>query len=344
MIEILPYNLEFNQTIRTSRGSMNSHQIRILRVIWNGKVGYGEAAPLPGLSRDQVQDIDQWYIKYLQDEGPAINDSCFEHLPSLQFAFESATMLWDDQAPNQIPINGLVWMDHPENMLKEAIIKAEEGYEVIKFKVGAFDLDAECRMLESFRKKFSSFKKVIRLDANGAYSPDDVKKILKEFIRFDVHSIEQPMKPEFDEMMAELVSETSFSIALDESLISPQLHKFNYLKRVGCPMLVLKPTLLGGFKETSAWIKAAESVNTKWWITSALESQIGLGAIANFISPLNPQFAQGLGTGKIYRNNFMAEWEAEQGYLKKKNEPVNFHDIWKNLKKANPNYPHEVTV
>lgn len=315
-IEIFPFQLKFKSPIKTSRGEMATHDIRILFIHRHEKWGWGEAAPLPGLSIENVGEIDQWYQQYLENPGP-ISPEMLSHLPSLRFAFESALMMLNYPSQNYlpIPINGLVWMNEADTMLQEAFQKVKEGFQVIKFKVGALDFDAECNLLEQFRKRHSKFSTSIRLDANGSFFHDEALLKLNDLARFDVHSIEQPLSVKQEIYYPELCAKTPIPIALDESLILPKAHKTKWFKETGAQMMVLKPSLLGGFSETKDWLKTAEETGKPWWITSALESQIGLSAIAQFISPMQPSLPQGLGTGKLYVQNFPGAWETEQGFL-----------------------------
>ncbi len=216
-----------------------------------------------------------------------------------------------------IPINGLVWMNDTATMLEEARQKIEQGFTCIKFKVGALDFDAECRMIEAVRKVYNAFKLEIRLDANGAFHPDNALDQLRDLSRFDLHSIEQPIKAGQWELMEELCAKSPLKIALDEELIGLDVYTrgATLLKTIKPAYLIFKPSLLGGFSHTRAWIDLCHKHDTGWWITSALESNIGLNAIAQFTANYHVQMPQGLGTGQLYINNFSSPLVIHKAHL-----------------------------
>ena len=327
------HRLEFKNTVRTSRNELKTHDVFYVRLhrLSDNRVTYGEAAPLKGLSIDDVPGFEQkmqWFCDTIND-GVPFRDLDFEHYPSIGFAFETAFLamnhhetfkLFDTPFYNHaqpIEINGLVWMSEAGTMLNEALDKAGKGFNTIKFKVGALDFDAECRMLESFRKRYNSFKVTLRLDANGAFANDDVFRQLKELSRFDIHSIEQPVKAGQPEVMQEVCARSKVAVALDEELIGVDVLNnpgrfLNYLKPA---YIILKPTLLGGLQRSDLWIQAANSNNIGWWATSALESNIGLNAITQWASAYSNRLPQGLGTGGLYVNNIESPLMVESGKI-----------------------------
>jgi o-succinylbenzoate synthase len=322
--------LVFKKPARTSRGEMLTHTVYIIRLQDGNRVGYGEAAPLKGLSIDDRPDFET----KLKECCLFINDGCpvdvldLSAFPSLKFAFETAILsLRFDSAfkvfdtsfftGTPIDINGLVWMNTKAEMLEEAFDKAEQGFDCIKFKVGALDFDEECRMLELFRRRYSAFKITLRLDANGASSTDDALEKLKELSRFEIHSIEQPIKAKQEDWMQELCAKTPIHIALDEELIGIDVVNdgLALLKKIKPQYIILKPTLIGGFGNSDTWIKHARQKNIGWWATSALESNIGLNAIAQWCSTYENPLPQGLGTGALYTNNIQSPLVISKGKL-----------------------------
>lgn len=315
--------LEFKTPAKTSRNVYKDRKIWIISAYdtLNPQVkGLGEAGPLFGLSPDDKPEFENELIQclhYLNEQNP-IQEYDFQNLPALKFALESAYLdlqmggqkiLFDNffsKKQRSIPINGLVWMDELEPMINAAFEKVEQGFSVIKFKIGAHDFDAECRMLEQIRKRYNAFKLEIRLDANGAFEAADVKSQLKDLSRFEVHSIEQPIKAGQLELMQEICNKPSIDIALDEELIGiPVSEAPILLKTIKPQYIILKPSLIGGLENSRAWINAAENNHIAWWMTSALESSIGLNIIAQFTAefPYNT-LCHGLGTGNLYTNNF----------------------------------------
>lgn len=318
------HTLEFKKPAVTSRGSYNSKVSWIVKLSEGNITGIGEASPLPDLSTDGQADLESVLkgCQELMEEGGDLQETLFliSQYPSLLFALECA---WLDlqnggnkilfqtaftKSETGIPINGLVWMSDIDEMYVQAKQKLEDGFRCIKFKVGAHDHDAECRLLEKLRKEYSAFKLEIRLDANGAYAPDLAPSILKDWARFEIHSIEQPIKAGNWDLMAEVVAKSAVKIALDEELIGVQKSDFSKLLNTIKPAyLILKPTLLGGFKICDAWIENSHKNSVGWWATSALESNVGLGHIAQWVSTKNTQMAQGLGTGALFTNNFNSQ-------------------------------------
>ena len=206
-----------------------------------------------------------------------------------------------------IPINGLIWMGDKQFMKKQIAQKLEDGYRCLKLKVGALDFETELSVIKDIRKQFSTDELELRLDANGAFTTENAEERLNTLAHFHIHSIEQPIRQGQYEAMAELCKASPIPIALDEELISFPVEKAEeLLLQIRPAYIILKPSLLGGFAASQQWINAAEKTGTNWWVTSALESNIGLNAIAQWTYTLNNPLPQGLGTGQIYKNNFLS--------------------------------------
>jgi L-alanine-DL-glutamate epimerase-like enolase superfamily enzyme len=206
----------------------------------------------------------------------------------------------------------------------------ESGYKVIKLKIGGIDFDDEIRILSALRDRFHD-RIIIRLDANGGFSNEDAISKLNQLAKFDIHSIEQPIRAGQWNEMKSLCSKSPIPIALDEELIGiedTQL-KLELIKMIRPQFIVLKPTLHGGFSGCDEWIEIAESEGLNWWATSALESNIGLNAIAQWLTTKNVQLEQGLGTGSLYLNNLSPAWVVNNGYLEFDGLDSLSHDISK---------------
>ena len=329
----IKHQLQFLKPAKTSRNTMQTHTVYYVKLEHKltHKIYWGEAAPLPGLSIDNVTLIEQKIANLCQQ----VTDGCnyemldFEEFNSVKFAFETAFlssthkhnfMVYDTpfyHGNQLIDINGLVWMNEPITMLEEAISKAEAGFTTIKFKVGALDFDEECRMIESFRKLFNAFKINIRLDANGAFKNDEALQQIKALSRFEIDSIEQPIKQKQWDVMQGICAKSPIAIALDEELIGVDVHTNGnqLLQHIKPQHIILKPTLLGGLKNSEHWVKLAHKNNIGWWATSALESNIGLNAIAQWTSTQQLQTPQGLGTGGLYSNNIASPLLVDKGKL-----------------------------
>lgn len=331
VLEVIPYILQFKFDARTSRGRLSMHQTWFLKV-WDATnpaiVGYGECAPFEGLSIDDTTHFEadlRQAISKLDNVGPPeslqkiqeLVDTVDPALPAVRFGLETALRdlyyggqmkIFDcpfylDRAP--LKINGLIWMGSKDLMLKRLKSKIQEGFETIKFKIGSLDAEEEMAVLKTARTGTGGNKLTIRVDANGAYAPEMVPQILERLHEFDIHSIEQPIKAGQQKAMAEVCAHSPVPVALDEELIGifDADEKRALLETIRPQYIVLKPTLLGGFSATEEWIRLAEELGIGWWVTSALESNIGLNAICQFTSRFKPTLPQGLGTGGLYHNN-----------------------------------------
>jgi len=317
-IEIIPRTLYFKQPAGTSRGIYTTHKIWYLKASDNRNAGYGECAPLVKLSCDDVPDYDDILRKAcdITAENGNIPYNEFNDYPSILFGLESALLqikagspcLWNtpfSRGEKGIPINGLIWMGTKEKMLEQIQTKIKSGFHCIKLKIGAIDFNDELQLLKYIRERYSSKDIELRVDANGGFTPADAMYKLEQLAKLDIHSIEQPIKAGQWNAMAELCAETPLPIALDEELIglNTDTRKQEMLDTIKPQYIILKPTLHGALCGVRKWIDEAEKRHIGWWITSALESNVGLNAIAQFCATLNPQIPQGLGTGMLFKDN-----------------------------------------
>lgn len=330
---VTKHTLQFKTPARTSRNTLQDKTLWLIHLSYLGAIakGVGECSPLKGLSVDDVEGFETKLheVAELINEGQHPFDLGLEQWPSIRFGIETAMLdlkhggvrkIFDTPfftSQQKIPINGLVWMADRQDMLRQAEEKIAAGFGCVKFKVGALDFDEECRMLEDLRRKYSAFKVEIRLDANGAFDPDTALEQLKELSRFEIHSIEQPIKTKQWDNMESLCAQSKIPIALDEELIGIAVANegLSLLKHIKPQYIILKPGLLGGFDYSKLWIELAEKSNIGWWVTSALESNVGLNAIAQFTSQYPVQIPQGLGTGSLYINNFDSPLTVQAGYI-----------------------------
>jgi len=343
-IRIIPHTLHFKFNARTSRGAMQQHQVYYLLAAETKnprKVGVGECAPLPGLSKEYSPDF---YIR-LQREIQDINDELksndlkslksiiyndkFKQLPSVKFALETAIQDLEQggvkcifsnsfsAGQTSIPINGLVWMGDKSFMQEQIRKKLQEGYTCLKLKIGGLDFATELKIIKSIRQVAAASDLTIRLDANGAFATDEALVKLNKLAAFQIHSIEQPIKQGQWSDMQQICQDSPIPIALDEELIGviEQENQEELLSYIKPHFIILKPTLLGGFKVCSEWISIAENNNIGWWVTSALESNIGLNAISQFTAEYPVKMEQGLGTGQLYHNNIHSPLTIEKGNL-----------------------------
>lgn len=314
--------LQFKKPARTSRGVMLSKPVWYVYLYDENKPiikGIGECSIIPGLSIDNEMLVEE----KLNDIGKKINAGKYNfekplpEFPGISFGIETAYL--DLQAngtkilyPSKftegedgIKINGLVWMGSLENMMEQVEEKINKGFTCIKLKIGAIDFSDELLIIRNIRQRFNSDDLQIRLDANGAFDFRNVRDKLARLAEFSIHSIEQPILPSQLYEMAELCSMSPIDIALDEELLGKSSfeNKRKLIQIIKPKFLVLKPGLLGGFKETTDWINIASEFKIGYWITSALESNIGLNAIAQWTYTLDNTMYQGLGTGSLYVDN-----------------------------------------
>ena len=330
------YILNFKNPSGTSRGILKTKETWFIFIDANVKKGIGECGLLRGLSVDERQDFEaqlQWTCEHIDLGLEELYKNNVE-FPSIQFGLEMAFKSLDSQDkfdlfPSEftkgkasIPINGLIWMGSVAFIKQQIKEKIEKGFSCIKMKIGAIDFETEINLLKSIRKEFSSNDIELRVDANGAFSPNEVLEKLKRLSELDLHSIEQPIKAGKFEAMAQLCEQTPLPIALDEELIGVffEKEKETVLQTIKPQYIILKPSFIGGFKGSQEWINIAKNYNIGWWITSALESNVGLNAIAQWTYTLNTMTPQGLGTGSLYTNNFDSPLQIKNGTLRYDNQ------------------------
>jgi len=325
------YVLNFKRPAGTSRGVLKTKDTYFLKLELDGKVGIGECSVFRGLSFDDVPDYEeklQWLCENI-NLGEDVLLETFKLYPSIQFGIEMAFLDLKAKIPmhlfpseftkgiDAININGLIWMGDPTFMMEQIAEKLDNNFTCIKMKIGAIGFKSEVSLLKKIRNQFSAKEVELRVDANGAFKPGEALEKLKVLSDFDIHSIEQPIKQGQVEEMARLCEDTPLDIALDEELIGviDITEKENLLKTIKPQYIILKPSLVGGIKGSTEWIELAESNNSSWWITSALESNIGLNAIAQWTYTLQSSLPQGLGTGSLFTNNIQSPLKVRNGKL-----------------------------
>ncbi len=318
-IDIFPHNLLFKQPAGTSRGIYTEHKIWLLRMtddLIPNQYGWGEVAPLPKLSCDDIPDFEDMLYKTCKEFNGKIDYNALKEYPSILFGLECAL---DDfnahhcplyntpfaKGEESITINGLIWMGSYEEMKHRIEEKLSAGFHCIKIKIGAIDFEKEYSLLSQIRSDFSAKEITLRVDANGGFSPQEAMEKLDRLAKFDIHSIEQPIKAGQWSTMADLCKNTPLPIALDEELIgvNQTAKKEQLLDTIKPQYIILKPTLHGGKHGSEEWIDLAKERGIGYWITSALESNIGLMHIAQWASQFHLTIPQGLGTGGLYVNN-----------------------------------------
>lgn len=321
------YLLHFKEDAGTSRGVLKEKETFFVKV-WDESCpevfGMGECALFRGLSADDRKN----YEEKLEEVCLRIEEVKMEELEewsSIRFGVEMALQdlamggrqLYFPSAFTEgrqaIEINGLIWMGDKSTMLQRIQQKLEAGFHCIKLKIGAIDFEAELSLLQYIRERFSCEKVELRVDANGAFAPEEAMSKLEALAAFGLHSIEQPIRQGQWEEMAHLCRETPIPIALDEELIGVygRKKKLELLEKVQPQYIILKPALCGGFSGAREWIELAEKRGIGWWVTSALESNIGLNALAQWVATLGNPMPQGLGTGQLYTNNLWSPLRQE---------------------------------
>lgn len=341
------YTLKFKVPSGTSRGVLRekeSYFVAIHDMEDPEAIGLGECGVLEGLSADDRPDYEEkldWACHNISLPKEELDEALMEY-PSIRFGLEMALadlnsdgemMFFDTPFVNEnapIPINGLVWMGSAADMSRRIEQKIKAGFKCIKLKIGAIDFEEELKLLKGIRQDFSAKDLEIRVDANGAFAPEGALKKLESLSKFDLHSIEQPIAPGQTDIMATLCRNTPVPIALDEELIGvfDPLEQLYLIKKIRPQFVIIKPSLLGGWKASEEWISHAESSDAGWWVTSALESNVGLNAIAQWTAKLNPTIPQGLGTGQLYDNNFTSPLRISQGQLYHSGYNWELDELW----------------
>ena len=323
--------LKFKRPSGTSRGVLKTKETWFIVLENEGKKGIGECGILRTLSVDDRPDYEdklKWTCENIHLGKQVLYNALIE-FPSIQFGVEQAFLSLSSKSPFElfpskfirygktIPINGLIWMGEKEFMKQQIMEKLDEGFNCIKLKIGAIDFEAELALLKFIRSQFSKETIEIRVDANGAFTASEALQKLERLSKFQLHSIEQPIAVNQHTEMRDLCANTPLSIALDEELIGvfKAVEKQELLSYIKPQYIILKPSLIGGFKGSLDWITVAKMNAIDWWITSALESNVGLNAISQFTYKLNNQLPHGLGTGRLYTNNFDSPLTVKKGAI-----------------------------
>ncbi|MCO5260440.1 MAG: o-succinylbenzoate synthase [Crocinitomicaceae bacterium] len=328
--------LEFKIPAGTSRGILTTKHSWLITIQKDGTIGTGECSIIPNLTPDYVSN--EQYEKELEAITQQINSSeltqenaslILKNKPSLLFGVECAFLdlqnggkkiYFNNNFANgikSIPINGLIWMGNEEFMQKQIAQKLKDGYTTIKMKIGAIDFATEYNLLKTIRNQYDSQTITLRVDANGAFSPQKAPEILEKLAKLSIHSIEQPIKAGNWQSMHELCTHSPIPIALDEELIgvNDRNKKIELLETIQPHFIILKPSLHGGISGTKEWIELSSQRNIPWWMTSALESNIGLKAICELTAEYENTLPQGLGTGSLYVTNFKSQLKIEKGMI-----------------------------
>ncbi|UFH31713.1 o-succinylbenzoate synthase [Chryseobacterium sp. C-71] len=321
--EYFRYLLKFKRPSGTSRGVLYEKETFILEISDDGKKGVGECAIFRGLSFDDRPDYEEklkWLCENIDQDFEFLKEELKE-FPSIWFGYEQALLNLKHggklyfpseftEGKSSMMINGLIWMGDFGYMEEQIQEKLAQSFDCIKLKIGV-DWKSEHEILQKLRQKFSKEKLELRVDANGGFSKDEAKIVLQQLADLYIHSIEQPIRAGNWNDMAELCAQTPTPIALDEELIGVInfTEKRKLLEAIQPQYIILKPSLVGGISGSDEWISLAEQNNIGWWITSALESNLGLNAIAQYTFTKNNPMPQGLGTGGLFTNNFESHLE-----------------------------------
>ena len=320
--QIFYHHLNFIIPGGTSRGVLKNKPTWYIKIYHDDNpsiFGLGECGPIQGLSIESGDKMmDQ--LKKVQKSINDLSSLDLSLFPSINFGIENALKDLKNGGKRiifknsflqgkPIKINGLIWMGDKDFMINQIKSKIEKGFSCLKLKIGSIDFMEEISILKNIRKQFSSKILEIRVDANGAFSSKNVLQKLDTLGKLEIHSIEQPIAVNQWDYLKEICEKSPIPIALDEELIQLKKEKNEFVKYISPQYLVLKPTLVGGFEATRKWINIAEKNNINWWVTSALESNIGLSAIAQFCANYPLTLPQGLGTGQLFSNNIPSPLE-----------------------------------
>ncbi len=339
---LFPLSLVFKHPARTSRGVMNTKPLLLIRLIEDDREGWGEISWIRGLSRDMDAMIEGVTCNVLGEwfrgmpESEVLEHRALADFPAVRAGIEMAfrslhaehPFLWWESpftaGRQAIPINGLIWMDDIDQMEQAAHQKIAEGFSCIKLKIGAHPFEQELGLIQRLRRQYGA-ELEIRVDANGAFSPTQALSYLEQLAALDVHSIEQPIAPGQPETMAALVEQSPLPIALDEELVraDSEAAMKKLIDIIRPHYIILKPSLIGGFTRSEQLLNHIRALGGDGWVTSALESNIGLTAIAQWTATLHPTLPQGLGTGTLYQTNFSMPLHISRGRLHWTGPPPN---------------------
>lgn len=332
-VSLHPYNLHFARPARTSRGALTTRPVWFVRA-WDAAApavaGWGEAGPVPGLSRDDRPD----FAAACASHVAAINAGAhplllnLDDLPAFAFGLETALFdlysggrqeLWAtpfSRGDETLPTHGLIWMDDAAGMLAQIEAKLAAGFGVLKLKVGALPFAEEVALLAEVRRRHPAVE--LRLDANGAFAAEEALGKLEQLAPLDIAFLEQPIAAGNWPALSEICRRSPIPIALDEELIacSDPAARRRLLNEVRPQHLILKPTLLGGLVACEAWAADAVERGIQWWANSLLESNIGLNAICQWTAKLGGVRVHGLGTGRLFTNNIPAPLRLEGAGLR----------------------------
>lgn len=349
--EWTPYSLQFLETAITSRQRMqvkDTYFVRIHDISAPGICGVGEVPLFKGLSAEDSDSFESILSQTCRAVSRAATpaDVRLPEVSSIRFGFEMALhdlsaggrrrffdSPWARGLTRQ-QINGLVWMGDRDTMAARIRQKLDAGFRCVKLKIGGIDFAEELDLLRLIRREYGPEEIELRLDANGAFTPENAIERLKRLSDFTIHSLEQPIKAGQSEAMALICSESPIDIALDEELIGFRSadEKHRLLDTIRPRYIILKPALCGGFTQADEWISIATRLGIDWWATSALESNVGLDAIGQWVSLHNPAMPQGLGTGQLYANNIPSPVYLDSQYICRHTDSV--YDIpdlsWRN--------------
>jgi len=325
------YTLDFKRPSGTSRGVLRQKETYFIEIKEGNRIGIGECGLFRGLSYDDTPAFESQLARVCDAlEKGEDSTALLADFPSIQMGVEMALLSLNSPTPFQlfdtafgqgiqpIPINGLVWMGDLAFMRQQVFDKINAGFDCIKLKIGALDFEQECQLLAEIRERYAANSVTLRVDANGAFSANEALEKLQQLAAFDLHSIEQPISAGQHKALTELCAKTPLPIALDEELIGvlKLADKAALLDRIKPQYIILKPSLLGGFKASEQWIRLASERGIDWWVTSALESNIGLNAIAQWTAALHTKMPQGLGTGSLFTNNINSPLVVSEGVLR----------------------------
>ena len=339
--------LKFKIPSGTSRGVLNDKESWFIIITSGDNYGIGECSLIKGLSPDPDANF-ELKLKDICNKihlGFANLSLELKSYPAILFGLETAFRSFESKDPfvfskskftkgeDSLSINGLIWMGEKSFMKRQINEKIQSGFNCIKIKVGALNFNLECEILKSIRSEYSESDIELRLDANGSFSLGSAIEKLKKLSAFKIHSIEQPISVKKWQEMAFLCDKSPIPIALDEELIG--ISDFNEQKKmlieINPAYIILKPSLIGGLEKADDWIKLASSLNIQWWSTSALESNIGLNAISQWVFNKRPFLRQGLGTGMLFTNNIESPYFIENGFLKYNSDAAWNSDFFKHF-------------
>jgi O-succinylbenzoate synthase len=326
--QIFRYSLPFKKPYSFKGRILELRDGALLKLTTDAGIhGFGEAAPLPGVSAENVDDA----IRDLQGLKPVLLDGVlpeswgrFTLCPSVRFAVEAAVLnlfsntanatparMLESSSPSRVDVNALLEGPLTE-LIEQTVDLINQGFTVFKLKVGSGNLMQDVEKVQALSDILHN-QGVLRLDANQSWSYEQALAFVQKIPIGEIEYFEEPFAE--TARIPEFFKHTQIPVALDESLWKkPELE----FPKVGLAAIVIKPTLIGGLERSLEWIEKARKAGIKAVISSTFESGVGISMLVNLAAgSRQPGLAFGFDTLKWFAEDLLrAPISIENGSLR----------------------------